>query len=133
MIKNILIFVAVAIAFVLVYIFFIKPDGQEANLVSSGQSTGIPLEANPLSGDSISTQDFLTVLLSVKSIKLDDSIFSDTAFTTLNDSNVILTPDGTEGRVNPFAPLGSDGGQAPVKPATIPTTTPSSPNAPTVN
>ena len=53
-------------------------------------------------------QDFLSLLLNVKSIKLDSTIFDDPAFLSLYDSSITLTPDGTEGRVNPFAPLGAD-------------------------
>lgn len=143
MIKNIIIFVAVAIAFVLVYIFFIKPEPEQGNLVSTGTSTETAQDNNLNQPTRIDTEDFLSVLLSVKSIKLDDSIFSDVAFTTLNDSNVVLTPDGTEGRPNPFAPVGSDftGTSAtpapttttPPKPATTPTQTPQTQGGPIVN
>jgi hypothetical protein len=108
LIKNIIIFIIVAIAFILVYVFFIKPAPEQSNLVSTGQNTAIPVDNNSSQIDTAAAQDFLTVLLSVKSIKLDDSIFSEPAFTTLNDSNVVLTPDGTEGRSNPFAPIGFD-------------------------
>jgi len=106
-IKNIIIFVVIGVALILVYIFFFKPAPPTANLTSSNgapvvQNTATTTQTNQVGGD------FLSLLLSVKSIKLDDSIFSDPAFATLRDSSIELVPDGTEGRPNPFAPIGSD-------------------------
>ena len=107
-IKNIIIFLAIGAVFVLIYIFYLKASPATAPLVSSSET---PVVSSGSTGDTNSsvTQDFLTLLLSVNNIKLDDAIFSDAAFTSLDGSNSItLTPDGTEGRVNPFAPLGTD-------------------------
>lgn len=120
-IKNIIIFLVVAVAMIAVYFFFIKKSPSDApSLVSS--SVGVvssPLNSN--SNPSIS-QDFLTLLLSVKNIKLNDAIFSENAFTSLHDSSITLIPDGTEGRVNPFAPLGSDTAITPTSTTTSTTT-----------
>src|ERR1019366_5287181 len=105
-IRNIIIFAAIAVVFILLYVFFIKPAPQQADLVSStlpsvGTTSGsVPA---PGSGNSLNTQDFLTLLLNVNNIKLDDAIFSDPAFAGLHDSSIVLTPDGTQGRPNPFA------------------------------
>ncbi len=113
-IKNILIFVAIGAAFVLIYIFFIKPSPDEGALVSS---SGDPVVSDDAVVDSANTgttidpnttQEFLSLLLNVKSIQLDDSIFADPAFISLHDSSIVLLPDGKEGRINPFAPIGSD-------------------------
>lgn len=106
-IKNIIIFTVIAIVVILLYIFFIKKSPEEAPLVST---TGAPVSAGADTsspGNQI-TQEFLTLLLSVKSIHLDDSVLLDPAFSTLRDSSIELVPDGTEGRPNPFAPLGFD-------------------------
>ncbi len=105
--KNILIFIAAGVALVLIYVFFIKSAPEQDSLVSTSGEPVTP-STNNTNQSALDTKDFLTVLLSVKNIKLDASIFSDGAFTTLHDSNVVLTPDGTEGRPNPFAPIGSD-------------------------
>ena len=122
--KNIIIFLVVGIIFVLIYIFFIKQSPSTATLVSSSTTPTASDLAAGNSNPSV-TQDFLTLLLNVKNIKLDDTIFSDVAFTSLDGSHSItLTPDGTEGRVNPFAPFGTDV----IAPATTPT-----PGAPVVH
>ena len=54
-------------------------------------------------------QDFLSLLLNVESIKLDDSIFSSKEFGLLQDFNRPIPPDNNPGRPNPFAPIGLDG------------------------
>ena len=103
-IKNIIIFIVAAVILVLVYIFLIKKAPEEGALVSTPSTTTGSSDVS----SSVDSGDFLNVLLSIKSIKLDDSIFADPAFGTLHDSSITLTPDGNEGRPNPFAPIGSD-------------------------
>ncbi len=142
--RNIIIFIAVALVFVLGYVFFIRSSpGDEATLVSS---PGIPtpnasLQVTTVSGNgSFVADEFLTLLLSVKSIKLNDAIFSDSAFSSLSDSTITLVPDDNEGRSNPFAPFGvedisttppTQSLSAPdiTAPNTAPNTTPSTPPA----
>ena len=111
-IKNIIIFIVIAAIFVLIYIFFIKPGTSDtASLVSTSatSATGSTATSNPSPNPAVA-QDFLNLLLNIQSIKLDVSIFSDNAFINISkhDTSIILTPDGTEGRPNPFAPLGAD-------------------------
>ncbi len=60
-------------------------------------------------GDTSVGQDFLTTLLSVESITLDDSIFKNKGFALLQDFNRPIPPDDNPGRPNPFAPIGVDG------------------------
>ena len=108
-IKNIIIFIAIGTIFVLIYIFFIKPAPKDAATLIS--SSGTSVVSNTVAGNTNEAiaQDFLSLLLNVKNIKLDDAIFSDVAFISLDDSNSItLIPDGTEGRINPFAKFGND-------------------------
>ena len=111
-IRNIIIFVAIAAIFVLVYVFFIR-SSSTSSLVSS--ATSLPsvgtdgtsaTASNGATG--LVTKDFLSLLLNVKNIKLDDSIFSDQAFQGLNDPKMVLEQDGTEGRPNPFAQFGAE-------------------------
>ncbi len=120
-IKNIIIFLVIAAIFVFIYFYFIKKSPNDsATLVSTSSA---PVAKSASSGDvKISaTKDFLTLLLSVKNIKLNDAIFSDVAFTSLDGSHSItLTPDGNEGRPNPFAPIGSDAALPLVSPVNNP-------------
>ena len=131
-IKNIIIFTAIAAAFILIYIFFIRPSPEEENLVLSPGAVVLPdMGGATTSGSAQVTaplvaKDFLSLLLSVKNIKLDDAILSDPAFLTLRDSSIVLTPDGNEGRPNPFAQFGNDAVATPAVPAT---STPSTPPA----
>ncbi len=124
-IKNILIFGGLGIVLILVYVFLIKKDPDQASLISTGNSI-TPISADTSENDSIA-KDFLTILLNVKSIKLDDAIFSDPAFNALSDSSISLTPDGTEGRSNPFAPIGSDVVATPPAESLAPSSTPITP------
>ncbi len=115
--KNIIIFLAIGVVFVLIYVFYIKASPNDtAILVSSLPSTDTSSGAMTGNGDSSITEGFLTLLLNVKNIKLNDAIFSDNAFNSLHDSGITLTPDGTEGRPNPFAPLGSENIATPITP-----------------
>jgi hypothetical protein len=105
-IKNIAIFVGIAAAIFLGYYFFIKAPAPEDNLVVSSAANSSPQSGAVATGV---PRDFLTLLLSVRNIRLEDAIFSDAAFKNLDGSHsIILTQDGNEGRPNPFAPLGPD-------------------------
>ena len=106
--RNIIIFTSIAAALILIYLFFIRqPSEPTATLVSS--STPTASETEVFEQNSSVAREFLTLLLSVKSIKLNDAIFSDSSFASLRDSSIVLTPDATQGRPNPFAPFGSEG------------------------
>lgn len=112
-IKNAILFIVIALVMIAVYVFFIKTDSEQANLVSTlGEEetvdTFTSVGDTETQADSQIAKDFLAVLLSVKNIRLDDSIFSDVAFMSLKDSSILLKPDGSEGRPNPFAPIGAD-------------------------
>lgn len=125
-IRNIIIFTAIAVALILIYIFFIKSPSDQPNLVTSSNTSlpdvgGTTSGANTMDKTSLVAKDFLTLLLNVKNIKLNDAIFSDQSFSSLRDSSITLTPDGTEGRPNPFAQFGNDA---------VPVTTPPPSNIP---
>ncbi|MFA6300798.1 MAG: hypothetical protein WC609_00415 [Candidatus Paceibacterota bacterium] len=112
-IKNIIIFTVIAVVFILIYIFFIKPSPAQPNLVSTTNNPTLPNIDGTTPGANTPasvfvTEDFLALLLGVQQIKIDDTIFSEPAFIGLHDSSITLTLDNTEGRPNPFAPLGRD-------------------------
>lgn len=60
------------------------------------------------------TQKILDILLALRSVKLDGTIFSNTAFMSLKDMTTKIIPEPA-GRPDPFAPLGA-GGPLPVRP-----------------
>lgn len=116
--KNILIITGIGIVIIALLFFFLRNTPEEQDLVSSASSQDALQSGGVSQFDSSSY--FLSLLLSVRSIKLDESIFSGTIFPSLRDSSVILLPDGDEGRVNPFAPIGFDPVEVPIEPLPIP-------------
>lgn len=108
--KNIIIFIVIATIFFSAFIFYKKKNPSDTGpaLVSSVATSSVPGGVVVNNNDSLVAQEFSNLLLSVKNLKLDDAILSDPAFISLNDSSITLVPDGTEGRPNPFAPLGVD-------------------------
>lgn len=104
-IKNILIFVVIAGVLIAGYVLFMQKPKQAA-LVST---TTTPTNTETGVEDTAKLgQDFLNLLFSVKSINLDAAVFDTPTFGSLKDSSIILIPDGSEGRPNPFAPIGAE-------------------------
>lgn len=105
-IKNILIFVLIGVVLTGGYLVLGKKPNAGPSLVSSSapEATTDPLNES----DSQIAKELLGILLNVKSIHLEDSIFSEEAFISLKDSSILLVQDGNEGRPNPFAPIGTD-------------------------
>ena len=54
-------------------------------------------------------EDILILVEKLKVVSIDPSLFSSTLFTNLKDSSAVLTPE-SQGRSNPFAPVGLDTG-----------------------
>lgn len=113
MIKKLLIvLVIVAVAGGGYYFFVIqKPSAGTSSLVKT--SNGVTQSANPSTLTDVNAigdigQEFLTSLLSLKKMTLNDGVFSDPAFISLQDFTRPLVQLGNEGRPNPFAPIGTD-------------------------
>lgn len=116
-IRNIVIFLSIAVVLSLVYFYFFKKE-KTPDLVTSTNVTAVDVNNNIANSQIIANT--LPVLLSIQNIKLDDSIFSDPAFVRLVDTSIILIPDGNEGRPNPFAPIGFDkNNEIPIEEETI--------------
>ncbi|OGI70031.1 hypothetical protein A3A09_02020 [Candidatus Nomurabacteria bacterium RIFCSPLOWO2_01_FULL_42_20] len=100
--KNILFLVIIVILAAAAYfIFFAKDEAGQPLL----QRTSVLFGEGPQLGE---RSQFLGVLLNIKSIRLDVSIFDTEAFKNLDDFTVPIISFGNEGRPNPFAPLGFD-------------------------
>lgn len=85
--------------------------------VNTSPATGALQSSNPALGgassllttdDAAISDKFLALLLNMRTLKLDQSIFSDVAFTSLKDFSTTITPETNPGRANPFAPIGVD-------------------------
>lgn len=94
LLKNILFALGLALILWLGYSVFFKQDD---DLLSANNS----LVANDAARD---TQEFLTRLQQLKSLRLDASIFSDDRFRSFIDHRKEIT-DEPYGRPNPFAPV----------------------------
>ena len=98
--KNIiLIVVLVGIAGVGYRVFF-GVDGIDASLLISERTSSVPDDVG---------QDLLALLRTLRDIQLDNSIFSDPVFQSLEDLSQELVPEPV-GRNNPFAPIGVENG-----------------------
>lgn len=74
---------------------------------SRGNSDAV-LESQIKTADEVIGKDLLLSLLKLKTIKLDDSLFKDKVFLSLQDWTIELVPQPV-GRNNPFLPLGKNG------------------------
>jgi hypothetical protein len=110
--KKVKIFVIVIVVIIVIVIAISAfgssstPDTSSTGLTSSASGTVIPggPASDPAAGNA---NQFSLQLANIKNITLDTSIFSSPAYKALQDNPVVL---GTAviGRVNPFAPIGSD-------------------------
>lgn len=71
----------------------------------SGNTTTPVLEKTPVqSAANPVDQDIVTILLTLRTVKLDSAILKDPAFMGLKDFSTQIVPEAV-GRTNPFAPL----------------------------
>lgn len=100
--RPILIFAGVIILAMIAYSFFKKlapaSSGSTLATTSSVQDMG--------TNDVAVGGEFVTMLLNLRTISLDDSILHSPTFTGLKDFSIVLTQLGNQGRPNPFAPFG---------------------------
>ncbi len=103
--KTVFIVVVIAGLAVLGVLFVGKnsPQTQTATLTTSAD---IPLPGN-ITGNTANADEFSSLLSSINTITIDTSFFKNPAYTLLRDYPVTLGTD-VVGRINPFAPVGSD-------------------------
>jgi len=116
LIKKAIIFVVAFILIAVLWSVFSGKKKDSASLtVTGGQGTAVPLSSD---GD-IVEDTFLNTLLNISAISLNDSVFDDPRFMSLQDFTVTLIPQAV-GRTNPFLQTGS----------TVPLTTTTTTTAP---
>ena len=90
------------------YIFLVNRNssGSDSSLLTKGVSAGSPLAQTSAIGNSSSmseVQDVLTILNQLRSVSIDETIFSDPAFLALTDFHRDIAAQA-KGRPNPFLP-----------------------------
>lgn len=110
LIKKNIVIIGIVLAAAAVLYYFYSSGGSSALLTSSAE------QESPVS------QEVLETLGNLRSIKLDNSIFSDPLFISLSDFGVNIPP-AAAGRRNPFAPVGQ-GNSAPASASSTASTTP---------
>ena len=124
-VKNIIIFASIFILAIVAYAVFF---GKKSSTPSLQTTAGAPAAAvSPVAGNGVG-KEFLATLLNLRNIRLDDSIFKNPSFTSLQDFELSLIQEANPGRQNPFLPLGVDQEPAPPPaPAPTPPPTPTPP------
>jgi len=96
----VLIVVILALAFFLYAHFFTGQSTDTSNLASDNATASSTETTTP------EEQQFLALLLKIQHITINQSIFSDPVFLSLQDDGLPIL-DQPQGRPNPFAPIGS--------------------------
>ncbi|MBP7770717.1 MAG: hypothetical protein KA066_02285 [Candidatus Pacebacteria bacterium] len=78
-------------------LFYFYSSGGDAPLLTSSEDAESPV-----------SQELLATLGNLRTIRLDNSVFSDPLFMSLSDFGVTIPP-AAAGRRNPFAPVGQNG------------------------
>ena len=102
--------IAVGVVVIIVVIGSLGKGGDEpssGSLVST--TTGGNPATPPLAG-SVPESQTITLLKNLSTLRLSGNVFSNPVFRSLSDISIVLPQVTNQGRRNPFAPLGSDGG-----------------------
>ncbi len=102
--KNLLIILVIVIIIAIVYSMFFKKEKSPSLKSSSPQSAQVV----PSDTGSEYGQKFLSLLLNLQGIRLDQDLLESDAFNRLQDFTKILEPQNNQGRANPFAPIGTE-------------------------
>ena len=92
--KNIFLFLIIFALLGGGYYFFLRGESGDSLLTKTATEGTRPVE-----------QELITLLLQLRSIRLDEGIFASPVFDSLNDFSQPLQAEPV-GRPNPFAPLG---------------------------
>lgn len=84
-----------------------KKDTSTSLLSESGTQSVLPGASGEPNNDEVG-KEFLTLLLNLRTIKLDTTVFDRRSFKELRDFTKVLPPQTDVGRPNPFAPIGTD-------------------------
>lgn len=104
--------IAVGVVIIIVVIGSLGKGGDEP---SSGGLVSTTTGGNPTTTtttDSVPESQTISLLKNLSTLRLNGNVFSNPTFRALSDISIVLPQVTNQGRRNPFAPLGSDGGAA---------------------
>lgn len=103
--RNLLIFLGIAVVIGVVYFVFIGGNKNTPASTSSLSSSARTTASQPLNASAAGTtgSTLLALLGRVSGLTLNDDIFSNPSFQTLQDISITLPPVESRGRRNPFA------------------------------
>jgi len=96
--KTIVLIIAIVVVVFALYLYFLDRDDKGPLLGSESVSSG---------ASAIVGKEFLATLLELRSLKLDETIFSKKSFISLVDFSQEVLPQPA-GRTNPFLEIGVD-------------------------
>ena len=94
--NNIITIILVIVIGIVAYSYLSQPDTSTSYLSADVKTT-----------DSTDAKYIYNILQQMAKVTLDDSLFSSDVFKSLKDNTVSFPPQAP-GRLNPFAPVGSD-------------------------
>lgn len=97
-IKRIIIGVIIVVILLLGFYFF----------GSTSKEGDSQLSSNKLDDTGVMGKNIITLLLELRSLKLNETMFSSNVFKSFNDFGIEIEPQPV-GRNNPFLPIGEDG------------------------
>lgn len=104
--RNLLIFLGIAVLLGVVYFVFFKGGNGTSQTTSTLSSTARTTASTPLNASNTNTTGttLLALLGRVSGLTLNDDIFANPSFQTLQDISITLPAVEVRGRRNPFAP-----------------------------
>jgi hypothetical protein len=99
--KNIILIIVIAVVIFFVYTKFFSSSDQQSNDLLLVAGSGRAVE------EVATGREFLSILLELRSLRLDESIFEDELFLVLKDFSQEVSPQPA-GRPNPFLNIGVD-------------------------
>ena len=106
--KKIILIVLVIVMLVVFYNVFIKSSKTSSSVVTEGSAFDTISIDQLTDAEQKIGGEFLDQLLNLESMTLSGEVFETASFNNLSDFTIELIRPGTEGRPNPFAPVGED-------------------------
>jgi len=107
MLKKIVLIVGGVIVIIVILSLLTGGDSNKSNQPLASTTNTISTTKEKTEAELVN-QEFLSILIGINTISLDGSIFSQAGFQALRDFTKEIVQLEDEGRLNPFAPIGTD-------------------------